>query len=115
MVIMRLEKGQSVLIKRFLIGNVLEDRPGDRDLPPEERCYMVQVSEDKLVCRPSDLEALAEPSNTLTKFTPEWSAEFSSWLEAGSRFQTDKTSQAAWDDFLTSGSKLGFFIPIKVD
>jgi len=113
MVAMRLEKGQPVLIKRFLVGTVLEDRPGDSELPPEKRCYRVHVSEDKLVCRPSDLEAVAEPSNTLTKLSPEWSAEFSRWLEAGSRFQTDNTDRTAWDDFSAAGSKLGFFVPIK--
>ena len=115
MVAMRLEKGQPVLIKRFLVGTVLEDRPGDSELPPEKRCYMVLVPEDKLVCRPSDLEALAEPSNKLTKFTPEWSAEFSRWLEAGNRLLTDKADRTAWDDFSAGGSKLGFFVPNKED
>jgi hypothetical protein len=113
MVAMRIEKGQPVLIKRFLVGTVLEDRPGDSELPPEKRCYMVHVSEDNLVCRPSDLVAVAEPSNTLTKLSPEWSAEFSRWLEAGNRFQTDNTDRTAWDDFSAAGSKLGFFVPIK--
>ena len=113
MVAMRLKTGQPVLIKRFLVGTVLEDRPGDSELPLEERSYMVHISEETRVCRPSELEAVAEPSNTLTKFSPEWSAEFSRWLEAGNRFQTDNTDRTAWDDFSAAGSKLGFFIPIK--
>ena len=46
------------------------DRPGDSELPLEERSYMVHISEETRVCRPSELEAVAEPSNTLTKFSP---------------------------------------------
>jgi hypothetical protein len=110
---MRLKTGQSVLIKRFLVGTVLEDRPGDSELPLEERSYMVHISEETRVCRPSELEAVAEPDNTLKRFSPEWSAEFSRWLAAGNRFTTDRTDQAAWDEFSAAGSQLGFYVPIK--
>ena len=113
MVAMRLKTGQPVLIKRFLVGTVLEDRPGDGELPLEDRGYMVSVSEDKFAFRPRDLEPLAESTNALTKFSPEWSAEFSRWLEAGKRFSTDEADRKAWDEFSAAGSKLGFFIPIK--
>jgi hypothetical protein len=113
MVAMRLKKGQPVLIKRFLVGTVLEDRPGDSELPLEERSYMVHVSGETRVCRPSELEAVEESSNTLTKFSPEWSAEFSCWLESGARFSTDNTDRTAWDEFSAAGSKLGFFVPTK--
>ena len=76
MVAMRLKAGQPVLIKRFLVGTVLEDRPGDSELPLEDRGYKVCVSEDKFTFRPRDLEPLAESTNALAKFSPEWSAEF---------------------------------------
>ena len=115
MVAMPLKDGQSVLIKRFLVGIVLEERPGDKELPQEQRHYMVHVPEGTFVFSPSDLEPLEEPDDTLAKPGAEWSAEFARWLEAGKRFLTDKTDRTAWDEFSAVGTKLGFYIPIKED
>jgi aminoglycoside phosphotransferase (APT) family kinase protein len=113
MVAMRMKEGQPVLIKRFLTGTVLQDRPGDKELPQEQRSYMVQVLERTLVIPPDDLEPLPEPDNTLEKFTDEWSAELSRFIVAGNKIVANPADGTAWDDFSSSGSKLGFVVPTK--
>jgi hypothetical protein len=111
---MSLKEGQQVLIKnpRSLVGTVLRERPGDRDLPEGERRYMVHIPGGDYFYLPSDLEPVEESSNTPVKYGAEWSAELARWVDAGQRWLADNNDRAAWDEFSESGSKLGFFVPI---
>lgn len=113
MVAMRMKEGQPVLIKRFLTGTVLQDRPGDKELPQGQRNYMVQVRERTLVIPPDGLVPLPEPDNTLEKFSNEWSEELSRFIVAGNKIVANLADRTAWDEFSSAGSKLGFVVPIK--
>ena len=112
---MSLKKGQQVLIRnpRSLVGTVLKERLGDRDLPEAQRRYMIRIPEQDYFYLPSDLEPIEEASNTLEKYSPEWSAELARWLDAGQRLLANNQDSAALDEFSDSGSKLGFVIPIS--
>ena len=111
---MPLEEGQQVLIKnpRALVGIVLKQRPGDKDLPEDQRRYIVRISEDERLYLPSDLEPVQQPNSVLVRYSPEWMAECERWIDAGRRWMANNNDRAAWDEFAESGSKLGFFIPI---
>src|ERR1039458_9483880 len=73
----RLKEGQQVLVKnpRGLVGTVVHQRPGDRELPEEKRSYLIKVEEHQRYYRLDDVEVLPEPSKELEKYSPEWMAE----------------------------------------
>jgi hypothetical protein len=103
-----LKEGQQVLIKnpRNLVGTVVQQRPGDRDLPEENRRYLVKI-EDELYFHLNDIEALAEPSKELVRYSPEWLAEFQRCLAAGQRFVANNKDMDALQEFSEAGTKVG--------
>lgn len=116
---MPLKEGQQVLIKnpRPLVATVVRERPGDRNMPEEQRRYIVRISEDALqeqyIYPPSNLEPIREPE--IVRYSPEWTAEFQRWLDAAVKWSANHSDRDAWNQFSESGSKLGFYIPISQD
>lgn len=110
---MSLKAGQQVIIKnpRSLVGTVVRERPGDRDLPEGERRYLVRIAEERFYL-PSDLEPAEEENKNPTKFSAEWNAEMARFVEAGQRWVADNSDRAAFDAFSESGRKLGWIVPI---
>ncbi len=103
-----LKEGQQVLIKnpRNLVSTVVQQRPGDRDLPEKKRRYLVKI-EDELYFHHDDIEALAEPSKDLLRCSPEWLAEFQRCLAAGHRFVANNKDMDALQEFSEAGTKVG--------
>lgn len=111
---MPFEKGQRVLIKSpgTLVGTVLEARPGDKGLPEERTHYRVQISDERYYLSTS-LEPAEQPREKLERYSEEWLAEMKRWIESGQRLVADQMDREAREQFLESGRKLGFIVPIK--
>lgn len=109
---MPFQKGQQVIIKNpgTLVGTVVEARPGDSNEPEERRHYSVHISDERYYVS-TDLEAM--PPQRPQRFSKEWNEEMQRWLEAGLRWSANNADREAWDQFVESGNKLGFFIPMK--
>ena len=112
---MPFKEGQEVLIKNphSLVGVIVRERPGDRDEPPEKRHYIVRIPEGEYFYLPSDLEAIEERPEKLTRYSPEWNAELARWIDAGQRLMANNNDLAAFKGFSESGSKIGFIVPIS--
>jgi hypothetical protein len=109
-----LKEGQQVLIRnpRSLVGTVVHQRPGDRDLPEEKRSYLIKVEEQQRYYHLDDVEVLPEPSKELEKYSPEWMAEMQRMLSAGQRLLVNKNDRDAMAEFSDAGSKIGFVKPL---
>ena len=112
---MSFKEGQEVLIKnpRPLVGVIVRERPGDKDELPENRRYLVRIQESEKFYLPRDLEALEEPSAKLKQYSHEWSAELERWVAAGQKLMANNNDRDAWQEFIESGSKIGFIVPIS--
>jgi hypothetical protein len=113
---MPFKDGQEVLIKnpRPLVGIIVRERPGDRDELPENRHYIVRITDTEKLYLPRDLEPFEEPSSgQLKRYSPEWNAELTRWIEAGKRLVANNHDATALKDFSEAGSKIGFVVPIS--
>jgi hypothetical protein len=109
-----LKEGQQVLIKnpRSLVGTVVHQRPGDRDLPEEARSYLVKIEEQQLYYRLDDFEVLPEPSKEFVKYSAEWTAQLQRFVDAGQRFMANNKDMAALQELSDAGTKIGFVKPL---
>jgi hypothetical protein len=110
---MKFKEGQWVQIKnpRPVVATVLRERPGDRDLPEDERHIMVHIEGGDYIYRPDDLVPLDEPK--LTPFSSEWTKEFQRFVESGNKLIADPDDHASRDQFVDAGEKIGWIVPIK--
>jgi hypothetical protein len=110
-----LKEGQQVLLKnpRNLVGTVVHQRPGDRDLPEEKRSYLVRIEEQQLYYRLDDVEVLPEPRKELERFSPEWMTELQRFVNAGQRLVADNNDKDALAEFSDAGTKIGWVKPIE--
>jgi hypothetical protein len=102
---MALKKGQKVYIKRQIpvYGTVLEESPGDQDLPVEKRRYRVKIDADELLFYPGDLEAYSKKSETDEQY--EALAQF---FAATKRFiQSGSKDTVAFKELTEAGEKAG--------
>jgi hypothetical protein len=103
-----LKKGQKVLVPnpRAIEGTVVDQRPGDRDLPEEQRRYLVRIAENERYYHLEDLEEIPEPPPA--KYSPEWMAELQRFVNAGQRLIANNKDGDALAEFSDAGTKIGF-------
>jgi hypothetical protein len=103
-----LKEGQKVLVTnpRALEGTVVHQRLGDRDLPEDQRRYLVRISEEERYYRLGDLEEIPEAAPA--KYGPEWVAALEQCVDTAKRVQANNKDAAALDEFLDAGRRIGF-------
>lgn len=108
---MRLKEGKEVIIKnpRALVGKVIRQRPGDANLPEDERLYEIKIDENRFY-RLQDLEPLEE-DKSLRQYSREWLTQLEQWTEAGQRLVQNADDDAARRNFIDAGHALGFIVP----
>jgi len=119
---MPFKEGQEVLIKNphSIVGVIVRERPGDRDLPQEERRYIVHIPEQDrdLIYSPTDLEAIEQPqaqspSTKPTPYSPAWTTQVEKFIVAGQRWMANNDDHDAMKEFVEAGRKLNFIVPIS--
>ena len=110
----KFKKGQQVLIKnpRYLVGTIVEPRPGDKGLPEEQTHYLVQISEERYYLS-SELEPAEDPNAKPARYSEEWIAELNRMAASGQQWLQNRSDKTAWDAFVDAGEKIGFIVPIK--
>ena len=108
---MKLREGQQVLIKnpRELVGTVIQQRPGDADLPEDERRYQVKIEETRFYL-PHDLEPLEEEDEELRRYSPKWMEQLQRLTEAGQQLVKNADDEPARRNFIDAGHALGIVV-----
>lgn len=109
------KEGQTVEIKnpRSLTGIVVRERPGDRDLPEEQRHIVVRIETCERFYKPEDLAPLEQSRQTHATFSPEWNQELQRFINAGHRWMADSTDRSAWEEFVDAGRRIGWIVPFS--
>lgn len=108
---MKLNEGQEVIIKnpRSLVGTVVRQRPGDANLPEDERLYEIKIDENRFY-RLQDLEPIEEDTS-LRRYSPEWMTQLKRWTEASQELVHNGNDEVARQNFIDAGHALGFIVP----
>lgn len=109
---MKLREGQQVVIKnpRALLGTVVRQRPGDADLPEDERRYEVRIQEESQFYLLHDLEPVAEDEEDLRPYSRKWMEQLQRWTEAGQQLYRNADDETARRNFIDAGHALGFMV-----
>jgi hypothetical protein len=113
---MPLKEGQKIVIKKphTIVGTVVQQRPGDRELPEEQRRYIVQIDAVQQIYHPDDIEVVPERTEP-QRYSEQWDAELQRCVDGMQRFvDSGKTDMGALDVFLESGRKIGLVKKLPV-
>jgi hypothetical protein len=90
-------------------------RPAETGIPEEDKYCVVTITEQKFYCRPGDLEPLLqETTETTLKYqSHEWLVELQRFSDLTARYKATPQDKTVFAQLVESGSKVGFFIPIK--